>query len=428
MEKTKKKSSVTGKMVIILTVLGVITILMCVSNLSALSIMNGYRESLSEKVRVYEETNAGMDGVAEFGEEVDYLLERIMLRIDGTYVFDIALVIVALVVTLVAIFVSVRWIGIPTRKVSNALEKMVADIENGEADLTVKVDIKSNDEIGKIANNVNAFIEVLRNYVVTMKESSNALLSSLEVVGVELENSNNSVTNVSSSTEELAASMEEVSATIQEIANGVIKDINTELEASVEESNRVKKIQELTEGILSIAAQTNLLALNASIEAARAGEAGKGFAVVADEIRVLADNSHQAANGIQEISTVVIGAVNNLAENAKKMLRFMESDVLKDYDSFVEIMESYQCDVDRLNELLAGFATETEAMSDTIGTMNSGINNIAITIDESTNAITTVAADAGELVMSMGKIQQEAEKSKAASDSVTDEMKRFKKA
>lgn len=297
MEKTKKKSSVTGKMVIILTVLGVITILMCVSNLSALSIMNGYRESLSEKVRVYEETNAGMDGVAEFGEEVDYLLERIMLRIDGTYVFDIALVIVALVVTLVAILVSVRWIGIPTRKVSNALEKMVADIENGEADLTVKVDIKSNDEIGKIANNVNAFIEVLRNYVVTMKESSNALLSSLEVVGVELENSNNSVTNVSSSTEELAASMEEVSATIQEIANGVIKDINTELEASVEESNRVKKIQELTEGILSIAAQTNLLALNASIEAARAGEAGKGFAVVADEIRVLADNSHQAANG-----------------------------------------------------------------------------------------------------------------------------------
>ena len=198
MEKTKKKSSVTGKMVIILTVLGVITILMCVSNLSALSIMNGYRESLSESVRLYEEANAGMDGVAEFGEEVDYLLERIMLRIDGTYVFDIALVIVALVVTLVAIFVSVRWIGIPTRKVSNALEKMVADIENGEADLTVKVDIKSNDEIGKIANNVNAFIEVLRNYVVTMKESSNALLSSLEVVGVELENSNNSVTNVSS--------------------------------------------------------------------------------------------------------------------------------------------------------------------------------------------------------------------------------------
>lgn len=297
MEKTKKKSSVTGKMVIILTVLGVITILMCVSNLSALSIMNGYRESLSEKVRVYEETNAGMDGVAEFGEEVDYLLERIMLRIDGTYVFDIALVIVALVVTLVAILVSVRWIGIPTRKVSNALEKMVADIENGEADLTVKVDIKSNDEIGKIANNVNSFIEVLRNYVVTMKESSNALLSSLEVVGVELENSNNSVTNVSSSTEELAASVEAVSASIQEIANGVIKDINTELEASVEESNRVKKIQELTEGILSIAAQTNLLALNASIEAARAGEAGKGFAVVADEIRVLADNSHQAVNG-----------------------------------------------------------------------------------------------------------------------------------
>ncbi len=472
MKKKKRKSSVTRKMVAILVGLGVITVLMCVSNLSALSVMSGYRQSLSETVTAYESANAGNEGVAEFGEEVDYLLERIMLRIDGTYVFDIALVVVSLVITAIAIVVSIRWIGVPTKKVSKTLEKIVGDIENNEADLTVTVDVKSNDEIGKIADNVNEFVGVLRNYVGTMKGSTDTLLSSLEVVGVELANSSNSVTNVSSAAEELAASMEEISATIQEIANGsngvlaqaqgiskeagegadtvselagrvremhdsvlknkvtttgVIGEIEGELEASVEESNSVKKIQELTEGILSIAAQTNLLALNASIEAARAGEAGKGFAVVADEIRVLADNSHQAANGIQEISTVVIAAVNKLAENAKKMLQFMENNVLKDYDSFVEIMESYQSDVEKLNEMLSGFAGETMTMSNTIGTMNSGINDIAITIDESTNAITTVAADAGELVMSMGKIQDEAENSKVASDAVMEEMKRFKK-
>lgn len=472
MEKKKRKSSVTRKMVAILVVLGIITALMCVSNLSALSIMSGYRQSLSNVVTDFETANAGQEGVAEFGEEVEYLLERITLRIDGTYVFDVALVVVSLILTVIAIIVSRKWIGVPTKKVSKTLEKIVGDIENNEADLTARVDVKSNDEIGKIADNVNAFVEVLQNYVGTMKGSTDALLSSLSVVGVELANSNNSVTNVSSAAEELAASMEEISATIQEIANGsngvleqaqgiskdagegaetvselagrvremhdsvvknkvtttgVIGEIEEALEQSVEESNNVKKIQELTEGILSIAAQTNLLALNASIEAARAGEAGKGFAVVADEIRVLADNSHQAANGIQEISTVVIAAVNKLADNAKRMLQFMESNVLKDYDSFVEIMESYQNDVERLNELLSGFADETLTMSNTIGNMNSGINDIAITIDESTNAITTVAADAGELVMSMGKIQTEAEHSKEASDAVMEEMKRFKK-
>lgn len=472
MKKEKRKSSVTKKMVAILVVLGIITVLMCVSNLSALSIMSGYRQSLSEVVTAYEADNAGDAEVTEFGKEVDYLLERIMLRIDGTYVFDIALVVVALLVTGGAVLASVRMIGIPTKRVSKALEKMITDIKNSEGDLTVKIDVKSNDEIGKIADNVNSFVEVLRGYVAAMKGSTDVLLSSLEVVGGELASSNNSVTNVSSAAEELAASMEEISATIQEIADGsngvleqaqgiskeagegaetvselaqkvremhddvlrnkiattdVIGEIEGALEASVEESNNVKKIQELTEGILSIAAQTNLLALNASIEAARAGEAGRGFAVVADEIRVLADNSHQAANGIQEISTVVIGAVNKLAENAKRMLEFMGSNVLKDYDSFVEIMESYQNDVEKLNEMLAGFAGETAKMSNTINFMSSGINDIAITIDESTNAITTVASDAGEMVMSMNKIQGEAENSKIASDSVMEEMKRFKK-
>lgn len=472
MKRKQRKSSVTRRLVTILLVLGIVSVLMCVSNLSALSAMSEYRQSLSAVVLEYEEANAGNDEVATFGGEVDYLLERIMLRIDGTYAFDVILVVVSLLITAVAIFVSIRSIGKPTKKVSKTLEMMIQGIENNEADLTIKVDVKSNDEIGQIGKNVNTFIEVLRNYVATMKDNTNTLLESLTVVGEELESSNNSVTNVSSAAEELAASMEEISATIQEMANGsndvlaqaqgisseagvgaqtvaelrervrethdsvlenkltttdVIGEIESALEQSVEESNNVKKIQELTQGILSIAAQTNLLALNASIEAARAGEAGKGFAVVADEIRVLADNSHQAANGIQEISAVVISAVSKLTENAKRMLQFMETNVMKDYDSFVDIMESYQHDVEMLNEMLSGFANETKVMSTTIDGMSTGMNDIAITIDESTNAISTVATDAGELVFSMNKIKEESEHSRTASDNVIEEMKRFKK-
>lgn len=103
-----------------------------------------------------------------------------------------------------------------------------------------------------------------------------------------------------------------------------------------------EKINELTNNILNIASQTNLLALNASIEAARAGEAGRGFAVVADEIRNLAENSRDTANDIQNISVLVTEAVRVLSENAEEMLKFVGTDVIKDYDGFVDVVNQYQ--------------------------------------------------------------------------------------
>ena len=155
----------------------------------------------------------------------------------------------------------------------------------------------------------------------------------------------------------------------------VIENIQSALEVAVEESKSVSKIQELTQGILDIASQTNLLALNASIEAAIAGEAGKGFAVVADEIRNLADNSQQAASGIQEISVLVINAVSKLVDNANEMLRFMETNVIKDYDSFVEIMNQYQIDTNELNQLIAQFASEASELVETMVDIQNETNN-----------------------------------------------------
>lgn len=213
----------------------------------------------------------------------------------------------------------------------------------------------------------------------------------------------------------------------KQVTTAVIDNIQGSLKTAVEESRSVGKIQELTQGILEIAGQTNLLALNASIEAARAGEAGKGFAVVAEEIRVLADNSQQAAGGIQKISQLVINAVNKLVEHANEMLQFMENNVVKDYDSFVEIMEQYQRDTEAIGTLIAGFAAEASDMENTMESMNSGMSGIATTIDESANAVTAVASDASELVETMMDIQSETHTNRQISEELISVVSRFKK-
>lgn len=284
--------------------------------------------------------------------------------------------------------------------------------------------------------------------------------------------SNKGTSNVSSTMQQLAAGMEEISATMDQIADdsagvlervqdisvtadqgaetmGDIKSravemqkstiaskesaqevlgrIGEQLEEAVKESRNVDKINELTSNILNIASQTNLLALNASIEAARAGDAGKGFAVVADEIRQLADDSRDTANSIQEISNLVTSAVEKLSSNAEDMLKFMGSDVINDYDGFVNIVNQYESDADTMNEMLKDFAQKATAMTEIMDKVNTGIVDINNTVEDSAKAVTNVAEDTSNLAEAMAHIQDEAESGQEVALDLQQEVNQFEK-
>ena len=128
------------------------------------------------------------------------------------------------------------------------------------------------------------------------------------------------------------------------VADNLLNEKEQAILNAIEEGKVVNEISIIAESIASIASQTNLLALNAAIEAARAGEAGKGFAVVADEIRKLAEQSNAYVADIQKVVGEVGSSFNNLSNNSKETLKFINERVTKDYDLLIDTGINYEKD------------------------------------------------------------------------------------
>ena len=470
MKGKKKKSSIAVKMMVILIGLGLITGLMCFLNLMAYSVLEDFSISLRETVTELEAVS-GESGAA-LAEEAEYLLERIDIKISGTYVFDIILMGLTVVVTIVAIIISMRMIVNPTKKVSKTLDGIVTSIQNDEGDLTARVDVKNNDEIGQMANGINEFVGLLQDNMITMRQSSDKLQVSMDVVTNKVEGSKVSVTNVSAATEELAASMEEVAATIQEMsansknvleqANTISKNadhgvdvicdlqervsatrsnvvqnkqtttevmgqIETALESAVEESKSVSRIQVLTQGILEIAGQTNLLALNASIEAARAGEAGKGFAVVANEVGNLAVQSSETAGMITEIVEQVNESVRDLLNCLQKCLEFLEKDVQTDYRSFIDSSTEFNDETEIIVNFMAEANQEVDMLQETIGTIADAMEAINVTMNEASTGVLDIAAKTGDVEGLAKDLYEKTQNCKDFANRLNDITERFKR-
>lgn len=403
---------------------------------------------------------------------INHVASAIDAKIAGTYIFNVVMIIIFILMAVAVILIVMRTIARPAKKASGHLNQIVEKIQKQEGDLTERIVVKTEDEVGQLVSGVNGFIEQLQSLMRKLKGDSARMLESAGTITDQVNVSNENVNSVSAAMEELAASMEQVSASLEQMTSGsndiykkveamatragngadlveqikvraqsvrkdavdskaaaaeMIAEIRVMLEQAVKESKSVKRINELTADILDISSQTNLLALNASIEAARAGDAGKGFAVVADEIRVLADNSKDTANNIQNISNMVTAAVEKLALNAENMLQYIDENVMKDYDGFVDVANSYQHDAEDVNLILTEFASGTSEMQSIMQRINVGINDISVTVDESAKGVTNVAENTGNLVAAMAGIQKETQNSQSISRELCDEVERFKK-
>lgn len=358
---------------------------------------------------------------------------------------------------IVAFLISTRKVVNPIVKTNKELKEISALINDNNGNLTKRVNVKSSDEIGQLAQGINQFLDILQNTIGKIVEGSKNLDNMINSVGENVTVSNDNAQDVSSAMEELSATMQEIAATIQTVNDNtesvgknvvdiadkteqinnysqdmreradslaksadenkrttdeMVGNIVGTLKKAIEDSKSVERVNELTGEILNISSQTNLLALNASIEAARAGEAGKGFAVVADEIRQLADSSRDTANNIQAINEHVTSAVYQLIDNSNKIIKYIEETILADYDSFVQAGAQYNEDACYISETMQEFAEKTEKLKELMKNTVESIEGISSGVEQSANAVTSSAVSTSQLVEQMNSIDKEMSESR----------------
>lgn len=409
----------------------------------------------------------GSDGSVTGVLGCDYDATYVEDRIEGARNSIMQLTVICIVLSAILLNVIVGRIVKGLRKVNGKIYELV----NNEGDLTQKLDITSGDELELIARNVNSMLEYIRSIMLNISEDSRQLGISAVSVADSLTQARDSISDVSSTMEEMSAAMEETSASlfqvnesvaninstvgniankasqesgnsdatllrVQEIyekaqsdkesAGGLAADMSQKVHEKIQRSKAVEQIDALTAEIINITDQTSLLSLNASIEAARAGEAGRGFAVVASEIGSLAANSAKAAVEIQNVSQEVITAVNELAQEAGRMLQFMDETAMAGYEMLLENSRNYQDDVSHLSNVMREFAEDSEELRQNLDSIKEAVESVNVAVEESTKGVVNVTEVSSDLKQSMQNINDEADVNKEIAEQLGVEVGKFK--
>ena len=307
-------------------------------------------------------------------------------------------------IALLIIYVISRAIAAPVARAAD----MLGDIASGNGDLSRRMAVESDDEVGALASAFNRFIASLNVTIREVRDSTEAIASaSSQIASGNLDLSARTEAQASS-LDETAAAMEELTSTVKQNADNARQANQLVVSASshavkggdvvgqvvrtmseITESSR--KIADIIGVIDGIAFQTNILALNAAVEAARAGEQGRGFAVVATEVRNLAQRSSQAA---REIKDLIVDSGSRVEAGSRLV------------DSAGATMQDIVVSVQRVADLMGEIASASQEQSQGIAQVNATVTQMDDATQQNAALVEEAAAAAQSLQDQAGKLAQ----------------------
>ncbi|MGG2063655.1 methyl-accepting chemotaxis protein [Bacillus sp. S14(2024)] len=368
--------------------------------------------------------------------------DQLIQEVKNSSAFVELIIFISLVLcTMIAIIAAWLYSGKLVKPIQQ-IDTKLKELASQDGDLTARLHVNSNDEIGKIAASFNQMLENLQHIIgqvqktsLDVKTASDSMLKETNIsmdattnIQTTMSELENSIQSQVSSIEESSTAMDDMAVSVQRIAESastvaelavttsdhansgtqvieksitqmttIHKAVNATSQVVERLTTHTKQIDTAVQAISNIAEQTNLLALNASIEAARAGEQGKGFAVVADEVRKLAEQSKTAAIGINQLLQHIqddTKAANNMMTQGQQEASQGITVIQEAGSSFATIVEKINAVASQMQEVSA----TAEEMAASAEEMNFSLNNIASISNEVAAETTQTASSAGKQV------------------------------